>query len=186
MGAGRTRGGGEAVPQAVFPAHPGEWGHVNRGPDSQGFTARSDERPIDLRFRRCPASPEARLLAGEEGPPSLAMAASSVAILARRVGVGGVHRVLQVLEGGDDRDDLAGRDAGCREGGREIARWWFCCGVQELPLFQQLARRSTPVLLVAKASAPEALIRSKAFHIVCTGFIGSTPFFRGSLSTHAG
>ena len=36
------------------------------------------------------------------------------------------------------------------------------------------------------ASAPEALIRSKAFLNVCTGFIGSTPFFRGSPSTHAG
>ena len=51
------RGPGRLAPQAVFPAHPGEWGLVRYGPHSQGFTARSNERPIHRRFRTCPASP---------------------------------------------------------------------------------------------------------------------------------
>ena len=36
--------------------------------------------------------------------------------------VGGGQRVLQILEVGDDRVGLAGRDAGCREVGRQVGR----------------------------------------------------------------
>src|SRR5208337_369999 len=113
---------GKASPQAVFPAHPGEWGLVRtdsipRGSQQEAMIdpsivssehARHDRHPLAIGGQGGPAVlDDGRLVGGDLGLKGL---------------VGGGERVLQVLVVSGDRVDLAGRDAGCREGGSLVGR----------------------------------------------------------------
>ena len=111
---------GRLAPQAVFPAHPGEWGHVNADPIPRGSLqgAMNDPSIFGAEDARHPDAPA---IGGQGWPAVLGDGRLVGGDLGLQGRVGSGHRVLQVLEGSDDRGDLAGRDTGCREGGREIA-----------------------------------------------------------------